>query len=86
MSLGDRLADFDINVARSLSNSSASWQNSSELCVYHEGAVAQGATEALVCSQPIVGRYVTVVLPTDQHALTLCEVQVLATPKNLGGC
>ena len=80
MSLGYRLADFDVNVAQSLSNSSRGWQDSSKLCLHRTGQIAQGATESLDCSQPVAGRYVTLVLSTNLHALNFCEMEVLAVP------
>ena len=84
MSAGFRLADFDVSVARALSDPTQGWQESSEQCLHHAGPVADGATVTLDCAHPATGRYVTLVLPTDAHPLHFCEMEVLALPKLLG--
>ena len=46
-------------------------------CAYQSAALTGGETKTFTCSQPIVGRYVTVHFPTTKTAaLTVCEVEV----------
>lgn len=80
---GDKLANFTITVDRSLSDSSESWQDHSEQCLYHDGAVPDGATVHLNCSEPVVGRYLTVMVNTTD-ALHFCEIEVLGIPFSEG--
>ena len=79
LSSGERLANFTVSVAKSLSNASESWQDSSVQCLYHEGAVGNGVTQKFSCSQPVIGRYVTVMTNHGQP-LQICELEVEAKP------
>ena len=79
----DRLQNFTIEVDNSPSDPKKGLQETSARCFHHTGPVGFGATIRLNCSQPIHGRYVTVLLFYD-NALTLCEVEVLAIPA-MGG-
>ena len=44
-----------------------------------------GETKSFYCYPPIVGRYVSVVVPGDRKILTICEVEVYSTPQTSNG-
>ena len=67
-------------MAQSLSDASQGWQDSSRLCLHHPGQIGLGSTDSLDCSQPVSGRYVTLVLPTSDYPLNFCEMEVLGVP------
>ena len=48
------------------------------VCAYVEGALNQAETRTVKCDKPVVGRYVTVYLNTE-NALTICELEVHGT-------
>ena len=80
MSVGDRLANFDIEVSKSLSSPSKGVQASSVRCLHRDAAVSQGATVRLNCNAPVEGRYLTLVVHNNKEPLNFCEMEVLATP------
>ncbi len=45
-------------------------------CAQYNGAVPQGVTITLTCTQPAFGKYVSVYIPRQRETLTLCEVEV----------
>ena len=48
-----------------------------EECAYQSAALAAGETKTFNCSEPIVGRYVSVHYPTSKTAgIQICEVAV----------
>nr|KAG5694716.1 hypothetical protein BaRGS_010042 [Batillaria attramentaria] len=66
------LKDFYIDVFKQDPRRHGSAQG--ERCAFHNGSMAVGATETLLCPMPIVGRYVRV--KKDTRMLSLCEVEV----------
>ena len=44
-----------------------------------------GITKSFYCHPPIVGRFVSVVLPGVTKVLTICEVEVYSTLQNSNG-
>ncbi len=48
-------------------------------CAQYDGAVPLGATITLTCTQPAIGQYVSVYIPSNEAILTLCEVEVYGT-------
>ncbi|KAK7478815.1 hypothetical protein BaRGS_00029914, partial [Batillaria attramentaria] len=73
---GDRLANFRMELFMDDPEQASS---TGQLCRTYSGTIAQGATEKLMCVSPQRGRYFQITLPGTQ-ALTLCEVEVLASP------
>ncbi len=78
---GDRLHDFIV----SLSNKSYPYTTfplaglNYVTCAQYNGAVPQGATITLTCTQPAIGQYVAVYIPSIQAIRSLCEVEVYGT-------
>ena len=68
-----RLHDFDVIV--STDNIDPNLATDSTLCHHYTGGFLSGATESVVCDQPVTGRYVTISL-TNLDYLILCEVEV----------
>ncbi|XP_070210577.1 fucolectin-like [Littorina saxatilis] len=81
---GFRLANFDILVSSHLTDPSLSWPDTSALCLHRGPQIADGATERLDCSQPIAGRYVTLLISPASEPLNFCELEVLGVPALLG--
>ncbi|XP_068725986.1 uncharacterized protein [Montipora capricornis] len=48
-------------------------------------SMATGETKSFYCYPPIVGQYVSVVVPGDNKILTICEVEVYSTPQTSNG-
>ncbi|XP_068677378.1 receptor-type tyrosine-protein phosphatase T-like isoform X4 [Montipora foliosa] len=48
-------------------------------------SMVTGETKSFYCYPPIVGRYVSVVVPGDRKILTICEVEVYSTPQTSNG-
>ncbi|XP_070210604.1 fucolectin-like [Littorina saxatilis] len=81
---GFRLANFDILVSSHLTDPSQSWPDTSALCLHRGPQIADGATERLDCSQPIAGRYVTLLISPASEPLHFCELEVLGVPALFG--
>ncbi|XP_068677363.1 uncharacterized protein [Montipora foliosa] len=48
-------------------------------------SMVTGETKSFYCYPPIVGRYVSVVVPGDDKLLSICEVEVYSTPQTSNG-
>ncbi|XP_068725982.1 uncharacterized protein [Montipora capricornis] len=48
-------------------------------------SMVTGETKSFYCYPPIVGQYVSVVVPGDNKILTICEVEVYSTPQTSNG-
>ncbi|XP_068677380.1 receptor-type tyrosine-protein phosphatase T-like isoform X2 [Montipora foliosa] len=48
-------------------------------------SMVTGETKSFYCYPPIVGRYVSVVVPGDNKILKICEVEVYSTPQTSNG-
>ena len=80
---GNELRNFDIRVAKTLSDRNGPKQDDDKLCVHYGPAVGTGATLQFNCTSSLLfGRYVTVLMPSQRSmghsraALHLCEVEV----------
>ena len=73
-----RLHDLSVHVT--LQNPTVNTPGASELCAHVVGPFAPGETRRIVCTNEIVGRYVTISLPGSNELLTLCEVEVYGEP------
>ena len=60
-----------------MGNSSEPGEN--QLCNWIPRALEEGTTETLDCYEPLVGRYVSVVMTGVETVLSLCEVEVFST-------
>ena len=68
---GDRLSNFEIRIGLSLNSNG----NSNPLCGGNHSL--QGVvTKSIKCPNPMLGRYVNIIIPGNYKALTLCEVEV----------
>ena len=47
--------------------------------------MVMGETKSFYCYPPIVGRYVSVMVPGHRKFLTICEVEVYSTPQTSNG-
>ena len=74
----DRLHDFSVHVIPR--NPTGYTSSASELCVHVVGPFGPGETRRIVCTNEIVGRYVTISLTGSNEILTLCEVEVYGEP------
>ena len=52
------------------------------LCHYEAGVVADEAEVFFPCSQPLLGRHVSVQSSYDNAVLSLCEVEIYGTSKS----
>ena len=48
-------------------------------------SMATGETKSFYCDPPIVGRYVSVVIPGTQKLLSICEVEVYSVRRISNG-
>jgi hypothetical protein len=67
----ERLSNFEIRIGLSLDNNG----NSNPTC---GGNHSQSTviTKNITCPQPMIGRYVNIIIPLPAQILTLCEVEV----------
>ena len=66
-----RLSNFEIRIGLSLDNNG----NSNPLCGKNH-SLQKGETKSIVCPNPMLGRYVNIIIPGVHRVLTLCEVEV----------
>ena len=66
----EELSDFQIRIGLSLDNNG----NSNPLCGGFYSLNAE--TKSIVCPNPMLGRYVNIIIPGPNQTLTLCEVEV----------
>ena len=73
----ERLHNVSVHVT--LDSPTGNTPGASELCAHVEGPLASGQTR-IVCTNEVVGRYVTISLSGNNDTLTLCEVEVYGVP------
>ena len=66
----ERLSNFEIRIGLSLDNNG----NSNPLC--GELHSLRDETKSIMCLNPMLGRYVNIIIPAVDKYLTLCEVEV----------
>ena len=66
-----RLSNFEIRIGLSLANNG----NSNPSCG-GKHSLRNETTKSIVCPQPMIGRYVNIIIPAPGQTLTLCEVEV----------
>ncbi|XP_028393972.1 fucolectin-like isoform X2 [Dendronephthya gigantea] len=69
----ERLSNFEIRIGATLNNTDG---NSNPLCGGYHSLKAE--TKSIVCPNPMIGRYVNIIIPGPGKHLTLCEVEVYA--------
>ena len=67
----DRLSNFEIRIGLSLDNNG----NSNPLCGGNN-SLGKGETKSIVCPNPMLGRYVNIIIPGPDKMFMLCEVEV----------
>ena len=72
--VGERLCGFEIRITENLDHDGATSNRCGEL-----KHIRQNSDDVVICRPPVIGRYVTIVIPGSQKILTLCEVQVYGT-------
>lgn len=82
----ERLGDFYIGVGTNfdVGNQAIFDPTTYSTCWYQELPVAVAETRIFTCTAEILGRFVTIYFPVDRSVpLTLCEVQVTTSSKQL---
>ena len=69
-----RLCDFEIRIGDTTAHNGTRSVRCGSLRY-----VQRDRSDVIACDRPLIGRYVTIVIPGAENILTLCEVEVYGT-------